>query len=116
MNKNLKSKDAFDLLQLANKLENSSTPENESLDQKWYFLVQLHGGVQSCVELLRPRKLFINELMSFMETIRSISSSIPVNRGKNHLIDKPSYLPYTSTQNATNTNKTNYVCRRSYSK
>jgi hypothetical protein len=42
--------------------------------------------------------------MSFMETIRSISSSIPVNRGKNHLIDKPSYLPYTSTQNVHNTN------------
>ena len=36
MNTNLKSKDAFDLLQLANELETSITPDNESLDQKWY--------------------------------------------------------------------------------
>ena len=54
MNTNLKSKDAFDHLQLANKIEHSITPDNESLDQKWYSLVQLHGGVQTCVELLRP--------------------------------------------------------------
>ncbi len=67
MNTNLKSKDAFDLLQIANKLENSITHDNESLNQKWYSLVQLHGGVQACVELLRPRKLYINELISFME-------------------------------------------------
>ncbi len=58
MNTNLKSKDALHLLQLANKLENSSSSDNESLDPKWYSLsVQLHGGVQPCVELLRPRKL-----------------------------------------------------------
>ncbi len=56
MNTNLKSKDATHLLQLANKLENSITFDNESLDQKWYSLVQLHGGVQPCVELLRPRR------------------------------------------------------------
>ena len=42
MNTNLKCKDAYDLLQLANKLETSITSENESLDQKWYSLVQLH--------------------------------------------------------------------------
>ncbi len=36
MNTNLKSKDAFDLLQLANKIEHSITPDNVSLDQKWY--------------------------------------------------------------------------------
>ncbi len=51
MNTNLKSKDVFDLLQLAEKLETLITPDNESLDQKWYSLVQLHGGVQACVEL-----------------------------------------------------------------
>ena len=73
MNTNLKIKDAFDLLQLANKLDTSITPANESLDQKWYSLVQLHGGVQACVELFRPGKLCINELISFMKTIRSIS-------------------------------------------
>ncbi len=39
MNTNLKSKDAFDLLQLANKLKHSITLDNESLDQKWYSLV-----------------------------------------------------------------------------
>jgi hypothetical protein len=39
-----------------------------------------------------------------METIRAISCSIPVNRGGNHLIDKPIYLPCTSTQNVQNTN------------
>ena len=61
MNLNLKIKHALDLLQLANKLDTSITPDNESLDQKWYSLVQLHGGVQACVELLRPRKLYINE-------------------------------------------------------
>ncbi len=57
MNTNLKSKDALHLLQLANKLGNSITSDNESLDQKWYSLVQFHGGVQLCVELLRPREL-----------------------------------------------------------
>ena len=57
MNANLKIKDALDILQLANKLETSITPDNESLEQKWYSLVQLHGGVQAFVELLRPRKL-----------------------------------------------------------
>jgi hypothetical protein len=88
MNTNLKSKDAFDLLQLADKIEHSITPNNESLDQKWYSLVQLHGGVQACVELLRPRKLYINELISFMETIRSISCSIPENIDKQHFVDK----------------------------
>ena len=45
MNTNLKSKDVLHLLQLANKLENSITFDNESLDQKWYSLLQLHGGV-----------------------------------------------------------------------
>jgi hypothetical protein len=104
MNINLKIKDAFDLLQLANKLDTSITLDNESLDQKWYSLVQLHGGVQACVELLRPRKLYINELISFMETIRSISCSISVNQGGNHLIDKPTDLSCTSTQNVQNTN------------
>ena len=59
MNTNLKSKDAFDILQLANNLETSITRDNELLDQKWYSFAQLHGGVQACVELLRPRKLYI---------------------------------------------------------
>jgi hypothetical protein len=104
MNSNLKIKDALDLLQLANKLDNSITPYNESLDQKWCYLVQLHGGVQACVELLRPRKLYINELISFMETIRSISCSIRIYQGVNNLIDKPADLPCTSTQNVQNTN------------
>jgi len=45
MNTNFNSKDALHLLQLANKLENSFTFDNESLDQKWYSLVQLPGGV-----------------------------------------------------------------------
>ena len=89
MNTNLKIKDAFNLFQLANKLNTSITHDNESRDQKWYSSVQLHGGVQACVEILRPRKLNINEFISFMETIRSISCSIPENRGGNHLIDKP---------------------------
>ena len=106
MNTNLKIKHVFDLLQLANKLETSITSDTESLDQKWYSLVQLHGGVQACVELLRPRKLYINELISFLETIRSISCSIPVNRGENNLIDKPANLPCTSTHNVQNTNIT----------
>ena len=104
MNTNLKSKDAFDLLQLANKIEHSITPDNESLDQKWYSLIQLNGGVQACVELLRPRKLYINELISFMETIRSISCSIPENNGEQHFIDKTANLPCTSTQNVQKTN------------
>ncbi len=55
MNTNSKSKDAFHLLQLAKKLETSITFDNESLDQKWYSLIQLHGGVQACIKLLRPR-------------------------------------------------------------
>ena len=104
MNTNLKSKDAFDLLQLANKIEHSITPDNESLDQKWYSLIQLNGGLQACGELLRPRKLYINELISFMETIRWISCSIPVNRGETHFIDKPDDIPCTSTQNVQNIN------------
>ncbi len=109
MNTNLKSKDAFDLLQLANKLEHSITPHYESLDQKWYSLVQLHGGVEACVELLRSRKLCINELISFMETIRSISCSIPENNGEQYFIDKPGDLPCTSTQNVLNTNIAIYI-------
>jgi hypothetical protein len=56
MNINLKCKNAYDLLKLANKLETSITSDNESLDKKWYSLVQLHGGTQACVELLRPNK------------------------------------------------------------
>jgi len=87
MNTNLKCKDVFHLLQLANKLEPSITYDNESLDQKWYSLVQLHGGIQACVQLLWPRKLYINELISFMETIMSISGSIPENSGENYFID-----------------------------
>ncbi len=102
INTNLKSKDAFDLLQLANNLEHSIKPDNESLDRKWYSLVQLHGYVQACVELLRPRKLYINELISFMETIRSISCSIPENNDEQHFADKPTDLPCTSTQNVQN--------------
>ena len=39
-----------------------------------------------------------------METIRSIACSIPVNRGKKHFIDKPAYLPCTSTHNIQNSN------------
>jgi hypothetical protein len=39
-----------------------------------------------------------------METIRSISCSIPVTRGGNHLIDKPTDLPCTSTQYVQNIN------------
>ena len=104
MNTTLKSKDAFDLLQLANKLEHSITHDNESLDQKWYSLIELHGGVQACVKLLRPRKLYINELISFMETIRWISSSIPENNDNQHFVDNPADLPCTSTQNVQNTN------------
>jgi len=104
MNTNLKSKDAFNLLQLANKLETSIIPDNESLNQKLYSLVQLHGGVQAYVELLRPRKLYINALISFMETIRSMSCSIPVNRGEKHFINKLVDLPCTSTQNEQNSN------------
>ena len=77
MNTNLKIKDATDLLQLANKLDTSITLDYESLDQKWYSLIQLHGGVHAFVELLRPRKIYINEFISFMETIRSLSCSIP---------------------------------------
>ena len=84
-------------------LENSITFDNESLNQKWYSLVQVHGGVQSCVELLRHRKLYINELI-LMEAIRSISCSISENSVENHFIDKPTDLPYTSTQNVQNTN------------
>jgi hypothetical protein len=61
MNTNLNSKDALHLLQLANKLENSFTFDNESFYLKRCSLVQLHGGVQPCVELLRHRKLCKNE-------------------------------------------------------
>ena len=100
MNINLKCKDALHLLQLANKLEHSITSDNELLDQKWYSLVQLHDGVQACVELLRPRKLYINELISFVETISSILCLIPENTGEKHFIDKPIDSPCTSTNNA----------------
>ncbi len=112
MNTNLISKDAFDLLQLANKLEHSITPNYESLEQKWYSLVQLHGGVQACVELLRPRKLYINELISFMETIRSISCSIPENNDDQHFVDNAVDLPCTSTHNVQNTGITISVCNK----
>ncbi len=71
-----------------------------------------NGGVQACVELLRPRKLYINELISFMETIRSISCSIPENNGEQHFIDKPIDLPCTSTQNVHNTNIAISVCNK----
>ena len=83
MNTSLKSKDALHLLQLANKLENSLTYNYELLDKKWHSLVQLYGGVQPCVKLLRPRKIYINELISLMETRSSISCSIPENSGEN---------------------------------
>jgi len=93
MNTNLKCKDALHLLQLANKLKNLITYDNKSLYQKWCSLVNLHGGVQACVEPLRPRKLYINELISFMETISSISYSIPENSGEAHSIDKQTDSP-----------------------
>jgi len=106
MNTNSKSKDAFHLLQLANKLETSITFDNESLGQKWFSLIQLHGGVQACIELLRPRKLYIKELISFMETINSISCSIAENSGEKHLIDKPTNLSCTSKNNVQSSNIT----------
>ena len=53
------------------------------------------GGVQPCVEILRHRKICISELISFMETISSISYSIPKNSGETHSIDKPADLPCT---------------------
>jgi len=103
MDTNLKYKNALYLLQLANKLENSITSDNESLDLFWYSLVQLHGVIQPCVELLRHRKLFMSEFIPFMETISSISYSIPENSGETHSIDKPADSPCTSTQNVQNT-------------
>ena len=39
-----------------------------------------------------------------METISSISCSIPENSGEKHLIYKPTNSPCTSTQNVQNTN------------
>jgi hypothetical protein len=107
MTTNSNYKDALHLLQLvANILENAITYANESLDLKWYSLVQVHGVVQPCVELLRYRKLYINKLISFMEIIISISYSIPENSCETHSIDKPTDLPCTSTQNVQNTNIT----------
>ena len=41
-----------------------------------------------------------------METINSISCSIPENSGEKHFIDKPADSPFTSTQNVQNTNIT----------
>ncbi len=38
-----------------------------------------------------------------METIRSISCSIPENNGEQHFVDKPADLYCTSTQNIQNT-------------
>jgi hypothetical protein len=104
MNTNCKCKIALHLLQLANKLEHSITSYNELLDQKWYSLLQLHGGVQACVELLRPRKLYIKEIILFMETISSASCSIPQNSYDKYVIDKPANSPCTSIQNVQNTN------------
>jgi len=46
----------------------------------------------------------MNELISFVEKIRSISCSIPVNQGEKHFIDKPTDLHWTSTQNVHNSN------------
>ena len=68
-----------------------------------YFLVQLHGGVQACVEILRARKFYINELVSFKELISSISYSIPENTGEKHFIDKSAGTPCTSTHNVQDT-------------
>jgi hypothetical protein len=102
MNANLKCKVVLHFLQLANKLKHSTTFDNESLDQKWNSLVQLHGGVQACVELLRSRKLYINELILFMETISSMSCSIPEKNGEKHFINKPTDSPCTSTRNIQN--------------
>jgi hypothetical protein len=39
-----------------------------------------------------------------METIRTISCSIPKNRAEEHFIDKPTDFPCTSTQNVQKTN------------
>ena len=41
--------------------------------------------------------------MKKLETIRSVSCSIPANQGVNHLIDKQASLPCTSPQNVQNT-------------
>ena len=38
-----------------------------------------------------------------METIRSISCSIPENNGDQHFVDNPTDLPCTSTHNEQNT-------------
>ena len=63
MNLNSKCRDADHLLQLANELETSIISNNETLDKKWYSLAQLHGDIQAFVEILRPRKLYISELI-----------------------------------------------------
>jgi hypothetical protein len=41
-----------------------------------------------------------------METISSMSCSIPENSGETHSIDEPTNAPCTSTQNVQNTNIT----------
>ena len=61
MNTSLNYIDALNYFQLANKLEKSFTSNNELLYLKWCSLVQLHGGVRPCVELLRHRQLYRNE-------------------------------------------------------
>jgi len=68
------------------------------------LLSTILGGVQACAELLRPRKFYINELISFMEKIRSMSCSIPENNDNQHFVDNPTDLPCTSTHNVQKTN------------
>jgi hypothetical protein len=59
MNDVILNEDIRNLLQLSNKLGNTLKSEKESYKSEWYSLIQLNGGVQSCLNLLRDRKLYI---------------------------------------------------------
>jgi len=101
MNYSVLNEDISKLLQLSNKLDNTLTSEQESLELEWYSLMQLNGDVQSFFKLLRDRKLSINKgLLSFMEKINnSISYSMSENLSETHTFDKLVDIPCNLTQN-----------------
>ncbi len=60
-----------------------------------------------------PQIIHTKNKISFMETLSSISYSIPENTSETHSIDTPTNSPYcTSTQNVQNTNITISLMKR----
>jgi hypothetical protein len=96
---------AYSFLQVANKLDNLLISKHVSLNSEWSLLTKLNGSVQSCLEPLRPHKLYIKEIFAFVKFVNIVLHSILDENFKLHTMDNSQDLKCSSTTKANNTNK-----------